>query len=100
MNGWNLTNYVGILTCYKTSLDFINSSESVDYFSRTMETKLEMCQCDTDSFVKGSKILNTSCLLKQPRQTVQTKIRLLLKKQSGRGLHFLLFCHAFYEFQS
>ena len=32
MNGWNLTNYVmtvGILTCYKASLDFVNISESV-----------------------------------------------------------------------
>ena len=32
MNGWNWTNYfinVGILTCYKTSLDFVNTSELV-----------------------------------------------------------------------
>ena len=33
-----------------------------------------------------SKILNTSCLPKRPRQTVQTKIILLLKKQSDYGL--------------
>ena len=32
MNGWNLTYSVinfGILTCYKTSLDFVDISESV-----------------------------------------------------------------------
>ena len=38
-----------------------------------------------------SKILNTSCLPKRPRQTVQTQIRLLLKKQSDQGLPCLLF---------
>ena len=35
-NGWNLTNYVinvCILTCYKTSLDFVNISESVIHVS-------------------------------------------------------------------
>ena len=36
-------------------------------------------------------ILNTSCLQKWPRQTAQTQIRLLLKKQSDQGLHYLLF---------
>ena len=33
-----------------------------------------------------SKILNAICLPKGPRQTVQTQIRLLLKKQSDEGL--------------
>ena len=42
-------------------------------------------------FGKCSKILNNSCLLKRPRQTVQTQIRLLLKKQSDQGLPCLLF---------
>ena len=36
---------------------------------------------------KFSKILNTSWLLKRSRQTVQTQIRLLLKKQSDLCLH-------------
>ena len=42
----------------------------------------------------------TSCLSKRPRQTVQTQIRLLLKKQSAQGLPCLLFCQVFCEFQS
>ena len=40
---------------------------------------------------KFSKISNTSYLLKGPRQTGQTQIRLLLKKQSDQGLPCLLF---------
>ena len=39
---------------------------------------------------KFSKISNTSCLQKRPRQTVQTHIRLLLKKQSDHDLPCLL----------
>ena len=35
--------------------------------------------------------LNASCLPKRPRQTGQTQIRLLLKKQSDQGLPCLLF---------
>ena len=38
---------------------------------------------------KCSKISNTGCLPKMPRQTVQTQIRLLLKKQSDQGLRSL-----------
>ena len=38
-----------------------------------------------------SKISNTSGLLERSRQTVQTQIRLLLKKQSDQGLPCLLF---------
>ena len=34
-----------------------------------------------------SKISNISCLYSRPRQTVQSQIRLLLKKQSNQGLH-------------
>ena len=40
---------------------------------------------------KCSKIINTSCLTKRPRQTVQTQIRLLLKKQSDLGIPCLRF---------
>ena len=40
---------------------------------------------------KVSKISKTSCLPKRPRQTEQTQIRLLLKKQSDQGLPCLLF---------
>ena len=43
------------------------------------------------------KIFNTCCLQKRPVQTVQTQIRLLLKKQSDQGLPCLLFYQAFYE---
>ena len=42
------------------------------------------------NYIKCSKILNTSCLPKRPRQTGQTQIRLLLKKQSDLGLPSLL----------
>ena len=44
-----------------------------------------------DFYGKCSKILNTSCLLKRPRQTAQTKIRMLLKKQSDQDLPYLLY---------
>ena len=40
---------------------------------------------------KCSKISNTSCLPKRPRETKQTQIRLLLKKQSDQVLPCLLF---------
>ena len=40
--------------------------------------------------IKCSKILNSSCLPKRPRQMGQTQIRLLLKKQSDQGLSGLL----------
>ena len=43
------------------------------------------------TFGKSSKISHTSCLPKRPRQTAQTQIRLLLKKQSDQGLPHLLF---------
>ena len=37
-----------------------------------------------NKYGKCSKILNTSCLPKRPRQTSQTQIRLLLKKQGNK----------------
>ena len=46
------------------------------------------------AYGKCSKILDSSFLPKRPRQTVQTKIRLLLKKQSDQGLHRLIFQQA------
>ena len=47
------------------------------------------------SYGKRSKILNTSCLPKRPRQTGQSQIRLLLKKQSDQGLPSLVFWQVF-----
>ena len=44
---------------------------------------------------KCVKISNTSCLLKQPKQTGQPQIRLLLKKHTDQGLPCLLFWHSF-----
>ena len=41
-----------------------------------------------------------SCLPKMHRQTAQTQIRLLLKKQSYQGLPCLLFWYSFCEFQT
>ena len=46
-------------------------------------------------YSKCYKILITSCLLKSSRQTVQTQIRLLLKKQSDQGLPCFLLSEAF-----
>ena len=48
---------------------------------------------------RSFKTSNTSCLPKRHRQTVQTQIRLLLKKQSDQGLPCLLLWQAFCEFQ-
>ena len=44
---------------------------------------------------ESSKISNISWLQKMSRQSEQTQIRLLLKKQSDQGLPCLLFGHAF-----
>ena len=53
--------------------------------------RLENIQRVLLKYGKCSKILNTSCLPKMPRTTVQTQVRLLLKKQSDQGLTCLLF---------
>ena len=50
-------------------------------------------------YCRCSKILNTSCLPKGPRQTVKSQVRLLLKKQSEQVLLCLLFRQAFCELQ-
>ena len=50
-------------------------------------------------YSKYSNISHTRCLLIRPRQTRQTRIRLLLKKQSDQGLPCLPFRQAFCEFQ-
>ena len=52
----------------------------------------------TQHYGKCSKMSKSSCLPKRPRQTVQTQIRLLLKKQSDQGLPCLLFWQAFVSF--
>ena len=44
----------------------------------------------SNSYSKCSKISNVGCLPKRPGQTVQSQIRLLLKKQSDQGLPCLL----------
>ena len=48
-------------------------------------------------YSKWSKVLNISNLTKRSPQTVQTQIRLLLKEQSDKGLHCLLFWRIFSE---
>ena len=50
------------------------------------------------SYSRFSKISNTSYPPKRPRQTMQTKIKLLLKKQSDQGLPCLLFLQVFCQF--
>ena len=47
-------------------------------------------------YSRFSKISYTSCLPKRLSQTVQTQIRLLLKKQSGQGSLYFLFWLAFF----
>ena len=44
-------------------------------------------------------VLNASCLAKNPRQTVQTKIRLFQEKKTNPGLPCLLFSQAVCEYQ-
>ena len=51
-------------------------------------------------YSKCSNILDTSCLPKRHRQTGQTQIRLLLKKQSDQGLPCLLFGQALLWFSA
>ena len=47
--------------------------------------------CVTGAYSRCSKISNTNRIPKRSRQTVQTQIRLLLKKQSDQRLPYLLF---------
>ena len=54
--------------------------------------------CQSLHIFDFSKILNTNCLPQRPKPTVQTQIRLLMKKQSVQGLHSLLFWRAFCYF--
>ena len=55
------------------------------------DTDLVVSFVHKNKYGKGSKISNTDHLPKRSRQTGQTQIRLLLKKQSDQGLPFLLF---------
>ena len=55
-------------------------------------------QPKTKCTVNVLKNSNASRLPKRPRQTAQTLIRLLLKKQSDQGMSCLLFWQAFCEF--
>ena len=50
----------------------------------------DFCGGGTHKHSRFSKISNTRCLLKWFRQTAQTQIRLLLKKQSDQGFLSLL----------
>ena len=50
-------------------------------------------------YSKCSKISNTNCLPKRPRQKGQSQIRLLPKKQSDQGLSFLLLWQEICEFK-
>ena len=55
------------------------------------ELMMQPSAVPSKAFYKSSKILNKSCVPKRSRQTGQTQIRLLLKKQSDQGLPCLLF---------
>ena len=64
-------------------------------------TKCEIMQKElTNIMVNILKFGTLVCPPKRNRQTVQTKIRLLLKKQPEKGPPCLLFLQAFCEFQS
>ena len=60
------------------------------YSTKTYDVGIQK-NCRIEKNVKCSKILNSSWLQKRSRQTAQTQIRLLLKKQSDQVLPFLLF---------
>ena len=57
---------------------------------QTVLTEFREEESEAYIYGKCSKILNTNCLQKKPRQTGQTQIRLLLQKQSDQGLPYLL----------
>ena len=70
--------------------------QSVLFFYLTMSGAPLLLIKKQNSFVliiyaKYSKLLSTHCLPKRSRQTVQTQIRLLLRKQSDLGFPCLLF---------
>ena len=56
-----------------------------------METRNKILNSSPAGYGKWFKFSNTSFLPNGPRQTVQTQIRLLKKKQSDQGLLCLLF---------
>ena len=58
------------------------SCNNIDYYNNLTSSAAR----HSTSYSKYSKILNTSCLPKWPRQTVQPQIRLLQKKQSDQCL--------------
>ena len=73
---------------------FMNDSAE----GRRMTVEIISCSISTKVWDRAGIEL-TSCLLKRSRQTAQTQIRLLLKKQSDQGLPCLLFWEASFEFQ-
>ena len=62
MNGWNLTESasdIGIMTCYKTSLDFVNISETVISWRLFFSYSGPWGDlCHTDTFLVSSILLN------------------------------------------
>ena len=79
-----------------SSLHFI-LIDSVMYIRNLLKKVLPLAELKIKNLV-NVLISNTSCLTKRPRQTVQTQIRLLLKKQSVHGLPCLLFYRHFVNF--
>ena len=66
---------------------------------KIMKNFLFLVCINSEDTINVLKIRTLSCLPKKPRQIAQTRIRLLLQKQSDQGLHCLLFRQAFCEFQ-
>ena len=67
-------------------LSFICPKDGINVFSSTFVVDTLI-----STYSRSSEILNTSGLPKGVRQSMQTKIRLLLKNQSDKGLPYLLF---------
>ena len=76
----------------KTTVGFTNMKSPLALLKISSLNELISFRTVYDTFFRYSKIIsNTRFLSKIPRQTRQTQIRLLLKKQSDQGLPCLLF---------
>ena len=88
-NGFIFTYNISIVSVMLMQFPWFQLDLHVHYFHCFSNSKISMVSalCQVYSFkfsdmVNVLKFPNASCLLKKPRQTVQTQIRLLLKRSS------------------